>query len=166
MSSVCYIWVGMHRERQGHTSHVHSCALRVSSEAKQMLLRVCSPNFRKMSLCVKTKQAKFSSNNENWQSRMLITIDEQRSVLALLFLLWQRLSVIGAAKKGLKCDLSGKFFEILDTGMNWCCPSTQTSKRLILTCQVPCVNSPKGNKWLENFLSCYRQCRNGRIWSW
>lgn len=79
---------------------------------------------------MKTKQAKFIRNNENWQSRMLIMMDEQRSVLALLFVLSQRLSVIGAAKKGLKCDLSGQFFEILDTGMS--CPSTQTLKRLIL----------------------------------
>lgn len=58
-----------HRKR--HTSQVHSCALRVSSEAKQMLKRVYSPNFHKMSLCVKTQQAKFSRNYKNWQSGCL-----------------------------------------------------------------------------------------------
>lgn len=34
-------------------------------------------------------------------------MDEQRNAIALLFLLWPKLSVMGAAKKGLKCDLSG-----------------------------------------------------------
>lgn len=38
--------------------------------------------------------------------------------------------MIGAAKKGLKFDLSGQFFEILDTGMS--CPSAQALRRLIL----------------------------------
>lgn len=32
--------------------------------------------------------------------------------------------------------------------------------------QMLCINSPKDSKWPENFLSCYRRYRNGRIWSW
>lgn len=76
----------MHRERQSHTSHVHACVPRASSEPKQMLTGVCNWNFYKMSHCVKTNQAKFSRNNENRQSRMLKMMDEQRSVLALFFL--------------------------------------------------------------------------------
>lgn len=63
-----------------------------------------------MSHCVKTNQAKFSRNSENRQSRMLKMMDEQRSVLALFFLLCQRLSGASTAKKGLKCDFGGQFF--------------------------------------------------------
>lgn len=45
-------------------------------------------------------------------------LGEQRNAVALLFLLCPKLSVMGAAKEGLKCDLSGSLFKLPNAGLS------------------------------------------------